>query len=164
MRDALYQNAYVRKLLSGEREKEYFWIDSLTGEECKCRVDCITAVGGKKLIVDLKSAASAETEAFIKAAIKHGYDFQSGMYTTGVEACTGRKCGFVFIAIEKDPPYSINILQADKLFILRGNDLFREYIGIYHDCKTTGNWYGYLGKSNIINNLGLPAYLAKEVE
>jgi hypothetical protein len=71
---------------------------------------------------------------------------------------------FAFIAIEKKPPYAINILQADKLLIRRGYDLFREYLGIYHDCKTTDNWYGYLGKFNQINNLALPAYLAKEVE
>lgn len=163
MRDALYQNAYVRKLLSGEREKEYFWLDSLTGEECKCRVDCITTIGSKRLIVDLKSAASAETEAFIKAAIKHGYDFQSGMYIDGVKESSGDECDFVFIVVEKEPPYAINILQADKLFVTRGYDLFREYIGIYHDCKTTGNWYGYLGRSNVINSLGLPTYLAKEI-
>lgn len=161
---ALNKNDFVKKLLKGEKEKPFFWTDEMTGEKCKCRTDVLTEIGENLIIVDLKSTDCAETESFIRSAIKYGYDFQSAMYADGVKANTGKEPLFVFIAIEKKPPYAINILQADKLLIRRGYDLFREYIGIYHDCKTTDNWYGYLGKFNQINNLSLPAYLAKEVE
>ena len=164
MCEALNKNEFVKKLLKGEKEKTFFWDDDLTGEQCKCRTDCLTEIGDNLIVVDLKSTENAETEAFMKSAIKYGYDFQSAMYSKGVEVNTGKKPLFVFIAIEKTAPYAINILQADELFIRRGYDLFREYIGIYHDCKQTNNWYGYLGKFNQINNLALPAYLAKEVE
>lgn len=164
MCEALKQNEFVTKLLKGEKEKPFFWVDDLTNEECKCRVDCLTELGDNLIIVDLKTTENAETEAFMRSAIKYGYDLQSAMYSKGVEINTGKKPIFVFIAIEKKPPYAINILQADELFIRRGYDLFREYIGIYHDCKQTGNFYGYLGKFNQINNLALPSYLAKEVE
>jgi ATP-dependent exoDNAse (exonuclease V) beta subunit len=164
MCEALSRNEFVQKLLKGKKEKPFFWNDDLTGEPCKCRVDCLTELGDSLIVVDLKSTENAETEAFMKSAIKYGYDLQSAMYSKGVEVNTGEKPLFVFIAIEKKPPYAINILQADELLIRRGYDLFREYIGIYHDCKQTGNWYGYLGKFNQINNLALPSYLAKEVE
>lgn len=164
MCEALNKNEFVKKLLKGEKEKTFFWDDDLTGEPCKCRTDVLTEIGDNLIVVDLKSTENAETEAFMKSAIKYGYDFQSAMYSKGVEVNTGKKPLFVFIAIEKTAPYAINILQADELFIRRGYDLFREYIGVYHDCKQTDNWYGYLGKFNQINNLALPAYLAKEVE
>ena len=164
MSKAILSNEYARKLLDGEREKEFFWTDDLTGEECKCRVDVLTRIGDTNVIVDLKSADSAETEAFVKSAIKYGYDFQSAMYTEGVKANTHKDYTFVFIVVEKNPPYAVNILQADKLFVLRGYDLFREYIGTYHYCRESNNWYGYLGKHNLINVLGLPSYLAKEIE
>ena len=164
MCEALNKNEFVKKLLKGEKEKPFFWVDEMTGEECKCRVDCLTEVGENLIIVDLKSTDNAETEAFMRSAIKYGYDLQSAMYSDGVKVNTGREPLFVFITIEKKPPYAINILQADKLLIRRGYDIFRELIGIYADCKKTDNWYGYLGKLNQINNLSLPAYLAKEVE
>lgn len=164
MCEALNRNEFVKKLLNGEKEKVFFWNDDLTGEQCKCRTDCLTELGDNLIIVDLKSTENAETEAFMKSAIKYGYDFQSAMYSKGIETNTGKKPIFVFIAIEKKPPYAINILQADELLVRRGYDLFREYIGIYHDCKQTGNWYGYLGKFSQINNLALPSYLAKEIE
>ena len=161
---ALYANEAVRKLLDGEKEKEFFWVDELTEEECKCRADVVSTVGNLNIIVDLKSAENASTEAFTKDAVKYGYDFQSAMYKTGVERNTGKTYIFVFIVVEKKPPYAVNILQADDLFVRRGYDIFRELIGVYHDCKQTGNWYGYLGKFNQINSLALPAWLAKEVE
>ena len=164
MCEALNKNEFVKKLLKGEKEKPIFWVDEMTGEECKCRIDVLTEVGENLIIVDLKSTDNAETEAFMRSAIKYGYDLQSAMYGEGVKANTGREPLFVFVAIEKKPPYAINILQADKLLIRRGYDHFREYLGIYHDCKTTDNWSGYLGKLNQINNLALPSYLAKEVQ
>jgi hypothetical protein len=161
---AVETNPFARKLLAGEKEIPFFWNDELTGEQCKCRVDCLTEIADKTIIVDVKTADSAETEAFTRSAIRYGYDFQAAMYSEGVTVNTGKMPLFVFIVVEKTPPYSINILQADEFLIRRGNDLFREYIGIYHDCRESGNWYGYLGKFNQINNLGLPPFLAKAVE
>ena len=158
------KDPFASKLLSGEREKPYFWTDEMTGEDCKCRVDVLNTEYRQPIVVDVKSTADASTESFIRSAINYGYDFQAAMYSEGVERNIGKKPLFVFIAVEKDPPFSVNILQADELMLRRGYDLFREYIGIYHDCKVTGNFYGYLGKLNQINNLALPAYLAKEVQ
>lgn len=164
MQQKLESCEFAKKLLSGEKEVPYFWTDELTGEECKCRADCITNINGLDIIVDLKTAENADTDTFMRHAIKYGYDLQAAMYSEGVRKCTDKECAFVFIVIEKKPPYAVNILQADKAFITHGVDLFRELLGIYHDCKQTGNWYGYLGKHNIINSLELPAYLAKEIE
>lgn len=164
MCEALQRNDFVKKLLSGKKEIPFFWTDDLTTEPCKCRVDCLTEIGDNLVIVDLKTTENADTDSFVRSAVKYGYDFQAAMYGKGVEVNSNKKPIFVFIAIEKKPPYAVNILQADELFVRRGYDLFREYVGIYHDCKSTGNWYGYLGKMNQINNLALPTWLAKEVE
>jgi exodeoxyribonuclease VIII len=164
MAEKLKASPYVQKLLSGEHEKPFFWTDELTGEPCKCRTDALVDINGQSYIVDLKTAADASTDAFMRHAVKYGYHLQAAMYSEGVKSVTGKECGFVFIVIEKDPPYSVNILQADAVFVKHGYDVFRELIGIYHDCKQTGNWYGYLGKFDSINTLGLPSYLAKEVE
>lgn len=158
------ETPFVKKLLDGEHEKPFYWVDDLTGELCKIRVDCISTIGGKPVIVDYKSAADASTDGFTRSVINYGYDFQAGMYCEGVERLTGQKPLFVFVPQEKTAPYAVNILQADDLMVQRGRDIFRELIGIYHECKQTGNWYGYLGAYNVINNLSLPAWLAKEVE
>lgn len=164
MASVMNENSYVQKLLEGTKELPYIWTDELTGEICKVRLDCLSVVGDKHIIVDYKTAMDAGTDAFMHSAVKHGYDFQAAMYLEGCKAVSGEECLFVFIAQEKEPPYSVNIMQADDVFIRRGRDIFRQLIGTYHDCKESGNWWGYLGPYNVVNNLALPAWLAKEVE
>lgn len=164
MRNAAISAPFVAKLLQGEHEKPMLWVDDLTGETCKIRIDVLNTSTSTPIIVDYKTTEDASTDGFMRSALKYGYDFQSAMYSEGCEKNTGITPLFVFIAQEKKPPYSVNILQADELFIKHGYDIFRELLGIYHECRTSGNWYGYLGAYNIINNLALPSYLAKEVE
>jgi exodeoxyribonuclease VIII len=164
MNNAIKKHPLASKLIKGEPEVPLFWKDDLTGEECKCRLDVLRKAKNRLVVVDLKTTEDASTESFIKSMVNYGYDFQAAMYSEGVKANYGEDPLFVFIAIEKKEPYAINILQADDLVKRRGYDLFREYIGIYHECKQTNNWYGYLGESQIINSLSLPAWLAKEFE
>lgn len=165
MAKAVKANPYAARLLDGAREDSFFWNDDLTGEACKCRPDCLSQINSNTVIVDLKSTENASNEAFMRDVVKYGYDMQAAMYKEGVETVKNVKdCIFVFIAVEKKPPYAINILQADELVLRRGYDLFRELIGIYHNCKETGSWYGYNGFSGYINNLSLPKWLAKDYE
>lgn len=163
MRDALLSNDMAEKLLSGGHEIPIFWTDELTGEVCKVRLDALVLLDNSVLIVDYKTTGDASTEAFIRSAISYGYDFQSAMYSEAVkQKYNCQDPTFIFIAQEKDPPFSVNILACDKLFVERGFDTFRELLGIYHDCKQSGNWYGYTGAANTINVMALPAYLAKD--
>lgn len=149
---------YARRLLTGETEQSYFWKDEATGETCKCRPDCLVTVSGRKIIVDYKTTDDAETEAFMKSAIKYGYDLQAGMYTEGMKANTGDDYLFLFVAQEKKPPYAINIVQPDDYFMTEGNQLFHQLMEIYHECKETDNWYGYM-KTGEVNSLSIPNWL-----
>ena len=153
----------AQKLLNGPKETPFFWVDDITGEACKCRTDCLNTQYSRPIIVDVKSTTDASTEAFMRDAVKFGYDFQSAMYSEGVSKHIQQTPLFVFIAVEKYPPYAVNILQADELFLRRGQNIFRELLGIYHECKVSGNWYGYLGKNSQINTLALPAWAAKDL-
>lgn len=158
---AVQQNKTAAKLLKGDVEKEFFWTDDATGEECKCRTDVIRQTKKSLVIVDLKTCTDASTETFTREAIKYGYDFQAAMYSAGVEKNLGQKPKFVFIAVEKKPPYAVNILLADDTFVEHGQRTFRELLDLYHTCKQTGNWYGYNGEAEKINTLTLPAWLAE---
>lgn len=162
MVEALTSLQLVQTLLAGEHELPIFWTDQLTGEPCKVRLDCCHTMPDRLLVVDYKTTADATTEAFMRSAINYGYDLQAAMYSEGVKQTKGCKTDFVFIVQEKDPPYSVNILRADELFVQHGFDVFRELLGIYHECKQSDNWYGYLGPDATLNTLGLPAWMAKE--
>ena len=164
MRNALMESDLVVKLLSGKHEVPLFWTDELTDEVCKVRLDAVLPLDSQVIITDYKSTSDASTESFMRSAINYGYDFQSAMYTEAVKRliANGKRVTFMFIAQEKEPPYAFNVLAADEKFVLRGYDTFRTLLGIYHDCKVSGNWYGYLGKENQINVLELPAWLNED--
>lgn len=163
MRESVLSNKYAKALVEkSDHELSFFWKDELTGELCKCRPDILFQVGSSRIIADLKSCESAKTEDFMRDAIKYGYHVQAYMYKEGLKQNTSLEYQFVFIAVEKKPPYSINIMKADDIFVRYGEDTFRELIGVYSECKSSGNWWGYNGFSGIINTLGVPAWVESE--
>lgn len=166
MVESINRHPIARKLLRGEIETSYYWMDELTGIQCRCRPDARRTIGGVPHIIDLKSTQDASTEHFSKDAIKFGYDLQTAMYKKGVDAFYGAEHRFIFIPVEKTPPYTVNVMLVDDLFIKKGNALFRELLGELKYCMETGDWYGYSGPKELggINDLTLPAYLLKEFE
>ena len=146
---AIIQNPLAKQLLTGEHEREFYWTDDMTGEKCKCKVDCLTEYDGKPYIVDYKTTDSCEDGHFERSARKYGYQFQAGMYCEGLFQNTLEEYGFAFVAQEKAEPYAVRVYICDPEWIKRGYDKFRELIGIYHECKVTGNWYGYEGPDGI---------------
>lgn len=149
MREAMLQYPEAVQLLTGDHEKEFYWTDDLTREKCKCKVDCLTEYDGKPYIVDYKTTDSCEDGHFERSARKYGYQLQAGMYCEGLFQNTLEEHGFAFVAQEKTPPYAVRVYICDPEWIKRGYDKFRELIGIYHECKQTGNWYGYEGPDGI---------------
>ena len=157
MRNAMLATPFVSKLINGEHEVSLFWTDEDTGIKCKCRPDSLN--DKLKIVVDYKTCDNAETQHFMRKAIDLGYDLQASYYLDGVKASTGLDCIFVFIAQEKKPPYAVNILQADDVFIRSGRQLYKDMLATYKECTETGNWWGYLGAENQINSLGVPKWL-----
>ena len=157
MRKVMLATPFVSKLINGEHEISYFWVDEDTGLECKVRPDSINHK--LKIVVDYKTCDNAETEHFMKQAIRLGYDLQAYMYQQGVKENLGEEYLFVFIAQEKKPPYAVNILEADENFMASGKRIFNEMLNVYKQCSETGNWYGYLGAENQINSLGVPKWI-----
>lgn len=153
MAQAVHQHEIAAALLSGSVEQSFFWVDDLTGEKCKCRTDCITEWNGEKYIVDYKTTTSCEPGNFERSCRKYGYKFQAGMYSEGVFQNTFELYRFAFIAQEKTPPYAVRVYICTPEFVQQGYDKYRELIGIYHQCKVSGHWYGYEGPENLVTEL-----------
>ena len=165
MRDSIMSNPYARTLINGNIEQSMYWTDELTKVECKCRPDVWRKVADKVVITDLKSTKSVLPNDFMREVVKYHYDLQDAMYTNGASKVLGvpkDNIDFVFIAVEKKPPYLLNIVQADTYVIQKGEADFREYIGTYAECKANNDWYGLNGSRGIINTLSLPEYLIKK--
>lgn len=148
MRTALYATPFAKKLLYGSHEKSFFWDNEETGLKCKCRPDSFGKLGNEYICVDLKTCSCAETQAFMRDAIKYNYDIQAVHYTEGLKANFGSNFKFIFIAQEKTAPYLVNILEADKYFMQSGRQLRAELLYDYKKCLERDEYPGYMGFGN----------------
>ena len=148
---AFKKNRDAVELLKGtKREKAMFWTDD-NGILCKCRIDAYRA----GIMIDLKTAADAETDTFCKEALRYGYDVQAAHYLDAYQhkESTVRPDWF-FIVIEKAEPFTINILKADIGFLDYGFVRRHELIEKLKACQETGLFPGYG-----INDLYLPGWI-----
>lgn len=162
MREVLYATPYVKKLLAGEHEKSMFWVDKKTGIKCKCRADSFGVFGNINVIVDLKTVSDAETTAFMRDAMKFGYDIQAAHYLEGIQTVTGKEYKFVFVAQEKSAPYLCNVLEADEFFIRNGYEVRDELLKTYLKCLELNEYPAYMGfasEKKVANELTVPAWI-----
>lgn len=147
MHDAVMSNPTAAVLLkTGAHEIPIEWTDGQTGEQCKCRPDCLTEYNGTKYIVDYKTTKSCEGNSFERSCRMYGYKLQAGMYTEGVFNHTFERYKFAFVAQEKDPPYAARVYFCDDGFVDEGIEMFRDLIELYHECRISGSWPGYEDK------------------
>lgn len=146
----------AKLLMEGRSEMSVFWTDEKTGLPCKCRPDRIPD-GDHGVILDLKKVRSAEIHAFLSQCMSLGYGREAGMYIEGFNAVSNAKVdAFVFICVEDDPPYRVEVYTLEDLFIEYGRQEFRRLITIEAECRKKifyPNW-----KHEEIRTLYLPNY------
>ena len=161
MVNAVMSHPIAQQLLGGKHEVPLFWTDEDTGELCKCRLDILTELDGKPVVVDYKTAVNAETNRFNSKLFDLGYHVQAYMYTEAVmkNMDLTERPRFLFIVQEKKPPYAVNVIEATDDVMTVGMDTFRELIGTLHQCKETGYYYGFNGAFDDINEAFIPGYM-----
>lgn len=150
VRSSLLENTKVAQILNvGHPEVTNFWHEPETGEKCKGRADWIHGSQGS-LLVDLKTCEDASPAAFAKSVINYRYDVQAAHYCEGFDIDK-----FVFIAVEKKPPYAVALYVVDDQLLERGQYLRMKNLRTYSGCKNTGTWPAY---RNEIQPLDIPAW------
>ena len=156
----------AKKLIlgKGETEQAFFWDDPETKEKCKIKTDRLVRYNRRLYVVDYKTCQTAETNRFNTEIWRLGYYFQAGMYTEGVMKARKlrKRPGFLFVAQEKKPPYSVNVIEVSEEVMAAGVAKFHELLGKYHDCKVLDNWAGYVG--DVPNDCFVPTWMEREME
>lgn len=157
---AVYGHRAAAALLGAEGKPEatYMWTDKATGLQCKCRPDYMLADGST--IVDLKTTEDASPRGFRSSLLKWRYWVQAAWYLHGVEQATGnRPDRFVFVAVEKKPPYGVGVYCADDAMIQLGMEQAREDLEKLAECKAADHWPSY---SDDVETISLPGWMTGE--
>lgn len=129
MRESAMAHPLAAAMLSeGDAEVAQFWqteLDDGTIVPCKGRLDWLRMDWkGHPLILDVKSCQDASPRGFARACANFSYHLQDYMYSSGLVAAAGvEHPTFVFLAIEKEPPYACAVYELDALARSRGCDL-----------------------------------------
>lgn len=141
MSASIDSNSDARALISDAfYEKSLYWTDLDTNLLCKARPD----IWHDNMIVDLKTTASASYKDFQRSVYGYGYHIQAGMIREAIKSVTNKEINnFIFIAIEKEPPYAVAVYQLDELAINLGATQYQEILKGIRRCEEENNWPSY---------------------
>jgi len=143
----------------GQGELSVYWTDEHTGELCRVRPDyLIRPQGGEiAIITDLKTTEDAGPAAFKKSVGRYGYYRQQPFYKDGVREVLGvTEVVFLFLVIEKKPPYAVGVYAVDEAGEAFGRGEIRAALDTYHHCRETGQWPAY---SPTVQMIDLPRWV-----
>ena len=137
----------------GQTELSYFW-DDLQLVKGKCRPDWISDDG--TFVIDLKTTTDASPRGFQKSISSWGYHLQLGWYLRGLRKLGLPAKEFIFIAIEKTPPFSVGVYRADQEMINYAMNKLDEIVPEINQALASQNFPDYTPE---IMSLGLPPWM-----
>lgn len=161
MRDAVMAHAKAGPLLraKGRSEVSMFWRDKKSGLDCKGRVDRVVM---DQALLDLKSSASAEPDAFARSMYDYGYFIQDPFYRWGYEECGGGKLPMVFVVCENKPPHAVVVYRIGGQSRAIGAGLAEELMLKYADACRAKRFPGYADDD--VADIELPLWALKRWE
>ena len=142
MRKSVFNNITAYDyLLEGIPEQSVFFNDPLHKCFCKVRPDFYSNL---KEVVDIKSCLDAGYDAFSRAIANYKYHWQAWFYLNGLTEVKGvEHKKFIFIAVEKDPPYGVAVYEATKDMLKTAKRQIAPLLDVYAKCLKINVWPGY---------------------
>lgn len=141
MRDAVMRHPLASQYLTGpgRAEQSIFWTWGPNFPvRCRIRPDRITGDG---VMVDLKTTKSVRPASFQKSIELFRYHVQAGFYSEGFYRAFGyAPKAFVFVAVEKIPPYHVGVFVMKEKAIKLGRQQAALDVMKYYRAYTTGQW------------------------
>lgn len=143
--DSIYDHPLASKLLAcdGRPEEMYSHFDETFELELKCKPDkpCFTPAG--LLIVDIKTTEDASDAGFSRSVDNYRYYHQAYYYTRILAACGYDVIDFMFIAVEKSPPYVVNVFALDSEYLTMAAQDIESALSDMAERYRSGVWTPY---------------------
>jgi hypothetical protein len=146
MASAALENELVAALSGapGKNEVCVLWTDVITGLRCKGLIDRLCVLGGRTIIPDFKTCATAKRPLFATHSANYGYHERAAWYLDGLDALAPGERSYWLIAVEKHRPYCTAVYPGfDDDSLEAGRADYREHLHTYKRCMETNEWPGY---------------------
>lgn len=168
--DELYSHPRAAAILSeadAHKELTIVWREKIkyNGEvvdvPCKARLDFFSPE--LQAVVDIKKLRkdAGVPDAFSKAIWNYGYHIQAAWYARAAQKAglCEKRPDYAWICVEETPPHEIDLYQADDAMMRRGWSDCKVGLYAYTRYRITGE---ARGRSNSIEEIGLPAWAGKD--
>ncbi len=160
MRDAVMAHPIARSIFAdGQAELSGYWRDEPTDVLLRFRPDWMTELDGCVACIDLKTTVSADPQDFSRSVVKFGYGLQAAFYLAGLAANGIDGARFLFVAVEKTPPYPVAVIELDAEAIAQGAYDMRRAVDLYAECVRTDTWPAY---GSGIHTVSLPPWAVRD--
>ena len=154
MAESVLAHPRARALFEAPGERELSVFADVDGVSVRARLDALVGDIG----IDLKTTRkTADAEGFGREAADLGYHVQEAWYRAAMAAAGSPLSKFLFIVVEKEPPYLVGVNELDVIFQEMGKAAAAEARRRYRSGVETGVWPGY---SNEIELASPPAWAA----
>lgn len=125
MKEAINNNGEAMHYINNsEKEIVETWTDADSLVQCKGKADMV----GRDFIADLKTTKDVDPRRFRYSCYDYGYHRQAAFYLDGF-----KKERFIFVCVEKKPPYRIGIFDTSDEFIEQGREGYKELLHQYFE-------------------------------
>jgi len=147
----------------GMVEASVYATDPETGILLRARPDVICPGNA---VVDIKTTVfgGGSEYAFGRTIGKFRYAEQAAFYQDILKLCGMEKTCFVFIVVEKEPPYAVAVYQLDDASIEAGRKQYRKDLATYKAAVESGKWGAYSDEIQIISAPQYKLNAANEIE
>lgn len=137
----------IKMIEESQTEVSFFapWTYGYTIQR-KARVDIFPAGNG---LLDLKTCVSASKRDFENAIEDRLYHMRAAFYLDACRALGYDKVHFVFVAIEKTPPYECVLYKLSQKYIQDGRKTWMELAQKFMDCAANDKWPGYFPDGSV---------------
>lgn len=158
MRDSVWAHPMASRILkASEFERSAFAEDD--GLLLKARFDALPK--SSNIIADLKTCDDASEEACCKSVSKYAYYRQAAFYLRVANLLGLKREAFVFIFVEKTPPYLVAVRQLDDMVLEAGRMMINRDLQLLRNCRERDQWPGY---GNDVLGVALPDYEMRRIE
>jgi hypothetical protein len=159
MRDSVNAHPAVKRVLANAKTEVSLFASAEDGVLRKARIDALPE--GGNVIVDIKSCQSADPDMMAKSVVSYRYDVQAAYYLDICKLLGIDKSEFLFVCVEKQPPYAVAVYALDQDAIEWGRKQYQRDLGFIRRCESYNEWPSF---TEDITTLSLPAWAQRQAE
>ena len=155
MRDSIMGRPHIAALFSQppeDRELTILWELEIPGDDplkCKSRLDL--PLFSTSCICDLKTCEDASPNGFDRKVRYGSYGTQAAFYNQAAWAAGHTPQSFVFLAIERKPPYGCMLHEVSQAMLAKRWGEMETTLRLLAANRTHVSWPGYPAEPNLID-------------